>query len=192
MEKIIIKLPYIDRITVAQKIRPKYYHKTKYKPYNLQGKILGKRLSTTNYSWHESGFLINNTTNEKVISNPRKVGQVRTWVINFQKIYDGTIRMHIRNNYLNNLKELISPWLEDIPIITEFPLKIEFFIFSEEMRVDVSNKGVIYIKVFEDILQVLGKIPNDSSEYIRDTGRCVWIPTPKHKERMEFHISKIE
>lgn len=185
-------MPYIGEITVAQKIRAKYHHKSQYKPYNILGKKLGKRLSDiNNYSFNEEGFLINNETSEKVIANPFKAGEPRRWVINFQAIYNGTIKKHVRNNYLNKLKDLLTPSVEEIPVITEFPLRIELFIYCAEMPVDVGNKGPIYFKVFEDILKV-NKIPDDSSEYIRDTGRTVWIPTPRHKERMEFHITKIE
>lgn len=195
MEKIIIKLPYIDRITVAQKIRSKYHHKYKYKPYNIEGKILGKRLTeglaNNTYSFDESDYIIDSSTRERIIANPKKAGEVREWVINFQAIYNGTIKKHVRNNYLNKLKELITPWI-DIEPITEFPLRIEFFMYAEEMNVDVDNKGVIYHKVFADILKTLKVIPDDDGNYIRDTGRTVWIPTPKHREKMEFHISKIE
>ena len=189
-------MPYIDRITVAQKIRAKYFNRRDYKPFNIHGKELGSRrtkgLANNTYSFDEDGYLIDTTTKEKVIANPKKAGNQREWVVNFQSIYNGTIRDHVRNNYLNKLKELLSIWIEDIPPFIEFPLQIELFIFAEEMSVDVDNKGVCYHKVFQDILVYNRIIPDDSSEYIRDTGRCVWIPTPKHKEKMEFHISKIE
>lgn len=195
MEKIIIRMPYIDRITVAQKIRAKYFNKKDYKPFNIYGKELGSRrtkgLEDLKLKWNEAGYLVDSITEERIIANPIKAGKERSWVINFQDIYNNRIREHVRNNYINKLKELLTPWVEEIPVITEFPLKIEFFIYSVEMPIDVGNKGPVYYKVFEDILKI-NKIPDDSSEYIRDTGRCVWTPTPKHKERMEFHISKTE
>ncbi len=189
-------MPYIDRITVAQKIRAKYFNRRDYKPFNIHGKELGSRrtkgLANNIYSFDEDGYLIDIITKEKVIANPKKAGNVREWVINFQKIYDGTIRKHIRNNYLNLLKELITPWITIEPI-TEYPIKLEFFIFATEMPVDVSNKGVCYTKVFEDILQKLKVIPNDSSNYIRSTGATTWIPVGhKSKEKMIFVITKIE
>lgn len=190
MEKIIIKLPYIDKITVAQKIRPKYYHKSKFKPYT--NKDLPKRFKSDKYSINENGFIIDSSTKEQIISNSRKAGEARFWIVNFQSIYNGSLNKHARNNYLIKLKDLLKDTVDEIPIITEFPIKIEFFIYSNEMPVDLGNKSPCYYKVFEDLLQDLGKIPNDSSEYIQDTGRTKWIPTPKHKEKMEFHISKIE
>lgn len=185
-------MPYIDSITVAQKIRAKYHHKSQYKPFNIHGKVLGKRLSTNLYRWDEEGYIVN-LEGVRVIANPKKAGEPRKWVINGQAIYNGTIKHHVRNNYLNKIKELITPWIvEDVYPIIEFPLQIELFIFANEMSVDCDNKGYIYHKIFQDILVINRIIPDDNSKFIQDTGRTKWIPTPKHKEKMEFHITKIE
>jgi hypothetical protein len=190
MEKIIIQMPYLDKITISQKIRPKYYLKSKYKPFNINGKSLPKKYNNNNYTFNNQGILINVLTEEKIISNPIIVGKERYWVINFQSIYNGYIKPIQRSNYMNIIKAHLDDWINIEPI-TEFPLRLQLFIYSNEMPVDIDNKGPIYFKVFTDLLVKKNIIPDDSVEYIRASGGTEWIPTPRHKEKMEFHISKI-
>jgi hypothetical protein len=57
------------------------------------------------------------------------------------------------------------------------------------MPVDVDNKGVIYHKVFGDVLK-RHLIPDDSSEYINDTGRIKWIKTDTTEPILKIIISK--
>ena len=92
---------------------------------------------------------------------------------------------------MKKIKDLMKDWVEGIKPFTQFPLRLELFIYAENMRIDVDNKGVIFFKCFTDLLTNCKIIPDDSSEYITDTGRTVWVKVPKHKEKMEFIITEI-
>lgn len=163
--------------------------KSKYFPFT--SKILAGRFKTDKYTWNDNGVLIDITTGEKVIANPKTAGQSREWVINFQPIYNNSLHPQQRALYMKIIKDNMKDWVDGVEPFTQFPLQIELFIYAESMPVDVDNKGCILFKCFSDLLTILGKIPDDNSEYITDTGRTKWIKTPKHKEKMEFVITEL-
>lgn len=189
----IIVPDYPDKVLVSNKINPKYYKsqtstsrgvKATKKFYNkdtLRLNSLGKEviISTStlkpNFKFDDRGYLWDLTTNERIISNIYKVGKPNYFVINFQPIYNQYLQYEARNNIVIKLSNIFKPYIEKMCIIYEFPIKIDKFILSPEMPIDVDNKFALYTKVITDLMVKEGKIPNDKAEFINDNGRGKWI-----------------
>lgn len=181
---------YPSKIKLAEARNPLYYYKGENK------KIIPKKYQTSSYGWLPNKtktrlYWCNLETKEPLLRNPQVAGTPRYFVINFQHLWNQGINHNMRSTISNKLKAILKPHLEKIPVITDFPIKLEIFLFDYEMPVDVSNKGVIYIKTIEDVLQKpLNIIPGDSSEYINDTGRCKWIKIDSGIPYMKIKIWK--
>lgn len=170
---------YPSKVMVSQARQAKYYLKGKTK------KKIPKSYSPVHhpkkYGYDNKGYLINLSTRERVLANPRSVGTPRYWVVNFQDIWSG---MHhaTKSHVINILKDELKPYIKTVAKINKFPIRMELFLYDTEMKVDVDNKGVIYTKVITDLLVAEGKIPDDSSEYVNDTGRCKFIKVDDEKD----------
>lgn len=175
---------YPAKIKLSNKQRAKYYHKNK-------GKKPPKKYQNDRYSFNEAKVLIDLVTGEKVIANPRLAGTPKMWNVNFQAIWNQQIKFQQRAVITNKLKDIFTPYIKNLKPITEFPLKFEIFICDIDMVVDMSNKGVIYTKIIEDLLVEYKVIPDDKPEFINDTGRCKWVKVSTEEEiRMIIRISK--
>lgn len=186
---------YPDKILTSNKVNPKYYKsftstvrgvkatKKFYEPNSLRKNLKGKDIvvSTSklkpNFKFDEKGYLIDLTTNERIISNIYKVGKPNYFVVNFQPIYNQFLQYEARNAIVIKLSNIFKPYITPMNIITEFPIRIDKFILSPEMPIDVDNKFALYTKVITDLLVKEGKIPNDKAEFINDNGRGKWIKT---------------
>jgi hypothetical protein len=198
---------YPDKVLISNKINPKYYKsqtstsrgvkatKKFYEKNTLKKNVLGKEvvISTSrlkpNFKFDEKGYLIDLTTNEKIISNIYKVGKPNYFVINFQPIYNQFIQYEARNNIVLKLSKIFKPYIENINVINEFPISIDKFIISPEMPIDVDNKFALYTKVITDLLVKEGKVPDDKALFINDNGRGKWIKS-ENKNDMVIRIYK--
>ncbi len=191
-----IELPYIDKILVSKKRNPKYYSLTSGVGRKIikEGSRVSKKVGLGIYKVN-SNFFILDENGEKIVSNIRTVGKPKFWVVNFQDIYNNIIRFQARNTIIIKLKNEFLPWIDrstlhEVDFTNWYPLKIELFIFSKEMPVDVDNKGALYFKIFQDIIKDK-YIKDDSSEFINDTGRVKWIKINEdQEEKMIFRITK--
>lgn len=175
---------YPSKIQLSNKQRAKYYHKNK-------GKPIPKKYKNDRYIYSKAKVLIDSVTGERVIANPRLAGTPKMWNVNFQAIWNQQIKYQSRAVITNKLKDIFIPFIKDLKPIREFPVKFEIFIFDIDMVVDISNKGVIYTKIIEDLLTEYKVIPDDKAEFINDTGRCKWIKVNTEEEiRMVIRISK--
>lgn len=172
---------YPSKIKVSEARRARYYIKGKTK--KKVPKKYDPTIHPTKFFWDSKGYLIEKSTGERVIANPRSVGTPRYWVVNFQDIWNQNLVHSNRAHIINILKDELRPYIKTVKRITEFPIRFEIFLYDIEMRVDVSNKGVVYTKVIEDLLVAEGKIPDDNSTYINDTGRCKFVKINKESER---------
>jgi len=172
---------YPSKVMIAKKRATLYYKKgvTK-KPIP---KSYDPERHPDKYGWNKKGYLIDLSTNDRVTRNPRSAGTPRYWVVNFQDIWNQALQYSARGLRIDSLKKIFKPYIKPVKKITNFPLRIEIFLYDTEMRVDVDNKGVIYTKVITDLLTRENKIPDDSSEYINDTGRCKFIKVKEESER---------
>lgn len=191
-----IELPYIDKLLVSKKRNPKYYSITTGvgRKQITTGSRVEKKLTAGIYKLDSKLFVLDEN-GEKIVSNVRTVGKPKYWVVNFQDIYNNIIRFQARNTIIIKLKNEFLPYINTsklncIDFSNLYPLRIELFIFSKEMPVDVDNKGALYFKVFQDIIKDK-YIQDDSSEYINDTGRVKWIKVNEdQEEKMIFRITK--
>jgi hypothetical protein len=179
-----IEIPnYPAKIKLSEKQRAKYYVKGK-------GKKVPKKYQNDKYEFNK-GILTNIVTGEKVIANPRTAGTPKLWNVNFQAIWNQQIKYQPRAVITQKLKGVFAPFIKPLKPITEFPIRFELFIFDIDMPVDVSNKGVVYTKIIEDLLTEYKIIPDDKAEFINDTGRCKWVKVSSQEEiRMIIRISK--
>lgn len=189
-----IIIPYLDKLLISKKMNPKYYSYTKGVGRKLvePDSRIDLKVREGLYGMDAKDFVLDEN-GEKIVSNIRTVGKPRYWVVNFQDLYNGKVNTFGRNARMNLLKEAI--WqaikhedLNQLVKINEYPIKIELFIYTEEMPIDVDNKGAIYHKAFQDLLTSLKIITDDSSEFINDTGRTKWIKS--NLNQMKFVISK--
>jgi hypothetical protein len=171
---------YPSKIKVSDKRRATYYR---------EGKKIPKRCQNENYTFKD-GVLVHAETGEKVIKNSRSVGTPKFWSVNFQAIWNQQIKYQDRANVTKKLKDFFRPYVEVLEPINEYPIRIEMFLFDQNMPVDVDNKGVIFTKVITDLLVNTNKdevnnkkiIEDDSSEYINDIGRCKWIKIKEEEQ----------
>lgn len=191
IRQIIIK-DYPSSIQVSKSRRPVYYVR---EGSSVKGKknIPISYLNEDKYYFNENGVLFNKKTNQPQLANPRSVGKPRNWVVNFQDIWNQNITKQSRNNKVIILKEIFKPYIKEIEVIKTFPIKIVINIFDTIMPVDISNKGVIYTKIIEDLLQEMGKIPDDKVQFVKCSGCCKFVEVKDVKERkMMINIYKTD
>jgi hypothetical protein len=179
---------------VSKKRRAKYYTNENYRGIQGNRNVPRKYLNKPDeYIFNEEGILIYKHNNLSIIANPRVAGQPRYWVINFQDIYNQKVSEQFRATVVNKLKYELRLYINSITVITieDFPIEISICIFDIEMPIDISNKGVMYIKCIEDILVEEGIIPDDSIKYVNCSGRTKFIKVDKEEDiKMEVYISK--
>lgn len=142
-----------------------------------------------NYKYDTKGRLITNHK-ELIIANPSTKGTPRYWVVNFQDIWSQNTQKEDRNNKAIKLSKLFEPYIESLSKIKYYPLRVELYIYSKYMPVDISNKGPVYFKVFLDTLKEKGIIIDDSAKYITEAGRTKWIESYDEEEKMIWIIGK--
>lgn len=180
-------MPYLEKILVSKKRNPRYYNVIKKKGTNKIPDSFKKKVGTK-YQIDSLGYLIDKETKQKIISNPRTVGEPKYWIINFQGLYSSLVYPQSRAEYINKIKDHIRPYLHVLNKVLTFPIKIEFTIYSKEMKNDVDNRCVLYIKCFQDLLTSEKVIPDDSSEYINNV-EYKWVKSDR--EEMEFKIIEL-
>lgn len=189
--KVIIVVPdYPDRVMTAKARRPIKYVKI---GSSIRGNtdIPPSYLKNINYQFNNDGVLIDLRTGNYVLANPRTAGKPRYWVVNFQDIWNQNMTKQDRASKTGMLKDIFRPYIKKIKVIKDFPLEVSIKIFDTECPVDISNKGVIYTKIIEDLLVTEGKIPDDDVTHINCSGRTKYVNiTDQKKKRMEITISK--
>lgn len=174
---------YPDKILISKARRPVYYV--------MEGSLVkGKTkippsfMDSTKYHFNQ-GVLMNTKTGKPQLANPKNAGQPRYWVVNFQQIWNGSIAKHGRNGRVEKLKEMLEPYMElnGLLPINRFPVAIEIYIHDTEFPVDVSNRGVIYTKVIEDLLVTKGHLIDDSAEFVNDSGRVKYVRIEDKKDK---------
>lgn len=173
---------YPDKVIVSRQRRPVYFVNN---PTKKGKREIPKKYKIDRYFFNREGYLTDRQTNERVIANTRSVGTPRYWVVNFQDIWSGVVAAQLRAALANKIKDILRPYITAVVPIEGselYPLRLEIELHNSTFTVDASNKGVIYTKIIEDLLVTEGKIPDDSPEYINDTGRIKLInstDTPK-------------
>lgn len=182
-----ITLPYLEKILISKKRKPRYYNTIKRKGTNKIPKTYLEKVGTK-YEIDKDGFLLDRLTRQRIISNPRTVGEPKYWHINFQGLYSNFVYPQVRAGYINQIKDHIRPYFHSFNKVITFPIKVEFTIYSKEQKIDIDNRSVLYIKCFQDLLTKEGIIPDDSSEYINNI-EYKWVKSSR--EEMEFKIIEL-
>ena len=131
--------------------------------------------------------------NNRIIANPISAGKPRFWVINGQRIYDGTLHYAVRAKVAKWVHEYLKQFIEDLPVINipeGHHLRIWIDMYKEESdsRWDVDNQW-LWTKWFLDTCVEMGKIPDDSIKYVRSAGQITFIPSTERK--LVFNIQLI-
>lgn len=189
IQKIVIP-NYPDELLMANSMRPKYYI-AEWSVAKGEKNIPKSFLNEEKYYFSDKGILMNRSTGLPQLKNSKSVGKPRMWKVNFQDIWNQSITRMARAIRTEKLKEIFRSYIEQFNIITEFPIEVSIILYNTGFKIDTSNKGVIYIKIIEDLLQELKKIPNDSINYVNCSGRtkCILVEN-KEEIRMEIYINK--
>lgn len=141
------------------------------------------------YYFDDKGILRHMKTGEAKLANPKTAGTPRYWRVNFQDIWNGSMAKHGRSSRIDKLKEVLEPHIDFFCSIQEpideenYPVTIEILLYDTEFPVDVSNRGVIYTKIIEDLLVAKGMLQDDSAEYVNDSGRCKYVKIADKKDK---------
>lgn len=180
------------KIKISNKRRRKYYDKSSKK------NIPKKYLNTSKYVYKKFGdreFLIEVSTGEKVIANPRTADQPRYKTVSGQEIYSGNLHHHTRNKIMQELKQFflrqfeineLTPFDENM-----FPLIITGELFSPYYEQknndwDVDNFQFPYVKAFHDALVAGRYIPEDHRGLISCPLHFKYTPSNDYKMRIKF------
>lgn len=190
--RVIVVPQYPDKVMVAKARRPIFYVSAESR---VRGrtKVPSSFLTSANYQFNSDGVLIDVRTGEAKLANPKTAGTPRMWVVNFQDIWNQNITKQDRAMKVDKLKAILRPYISKMRALpkSSFPVEININLYDIVMPVDVSNKGVIYTKVIEDLLVSEGKIPDDSVFYVNCSGRTKFISVESLKDkRMEIKILK--
>ena len=140
--------------------------------------------------------------------------------INNQLIYNSNLNRFARNIVVNNLHEYLIPYIKDqLPILDNPPYQVELIIFvpinygdlsrrkdkdgnpyiswkeaaaNYTATWDIGNLGELWLKVFEDSLQIAGVLENDSVQFIQAHGPIVFGETFDIEDRkLMFKIIEV-
>jgi hypothetical protein len=168
-------------VEISRSQKPIYYSKNKG---NLRKTDIPKSILKKSSGYDLDGYLLNADGN-RIIANPGRVGKPKYQAINNQFIYAGNSYI-TRLVIVNGLKDFLRPYVDQIPVIDKLPLIIDCEIITTVGRGnwDIENFGVIYSKVFNDLLVSEGKIPDDSIRYITKPGSGpIFTPTASENDR---------
>tara|TARA_Y100001973_G_C5209092_1_gene343986 strand:+ start:11415 stop:11996 length:582 start_codon:yes stop_codon:yes gene_type:complete len=178
-----------DRVPVTKRRRAKYYKRDA--AVALPVRYM-KGLNSGKYKWDKNGCLTDDMNN-RIIANPISAGTPRYWVINGQRIYDGTLHYAVRAKVARWVHEYLKEYIEPLPEINipdghHIRVWVDMYKEHTDSRWDVDNQW-LWTKWFLDTLVDLGKIPDDSVEYIRSAGQITFIPSNERK--LVFNIQLI-
>jgi len=179
---------YPDKVLISKARRAVYYVK---EGSSVRGKtdIPKSYKNRKKYYFDDDGVLRNVKTEAPVLANSRTAGTPRYWVVNFQQIWNGSIAKHGRSSRVDKLKEALEPYVKELmeewgPLDNKnYPVAMEIFIYDTEFPVDVSNRGVLYTKIIEDLLVTWGILQDDSAQYVNDSGRVKYIKIADKKDK---------
>lgn len=195
-EQVIIIPEYLRKVKLSERRLTKYYQQGKKAP------KAQKYLDRKKYDYKSFAgklYLVDLTTGERVVANPRAAGTPRILTINGQKIYNGEVSKHMRNKVLSDIKESYKPYLDSLDVVTTFPIRFEMEVHDviregdSGALWDMDNRAWPYIKAFQDCLtgnkDKDGKkrskviIPDDNILYVTQPPVPKFIPVDDEKDR---------
>lgn len=168
--------------------------------------ILGTDIVSMEQAKKAKLYLIRKDTGEIILDNADKVGQPKFIKIKGQDIYSGNMPEFTRATVMAAIKEQFKPFVEPIPVITRYPIKITMELYTtiknindrsnttkEGQRWDVDNHAFPYTKAFPDVLTELGKIIDDDRLHVTTPTHAVFCPCKREEDRkLVFIIERDE
>lgn len=153
------------------------------------------------YDWaivNGKSVLVELSTGNPVIANPKAMGTAKWQTINGQAIYNGQMHTHSRAKIFNELKESFAEYINKMDVITNTPIRIQAEIHDTVYEAgslwDVDNRSWPYIKAFQDCLTgnrdkngvARNKIiiEDDNILFITQPAVPLFIPVDTEAERM--------
>lgn len=188
---------YLRQYIKSNSIRAKYYENG---GKNKIPERIGKNPDL--YAWREFAvtikgkkkkkeYLVHKATGTRVIANEFNAGKVNKVNINGQGIYNGNIAQFDRNNMIRQIKESFHDAVKSIKVITEFPIRIDVYLFdtvidddfNQGQEWDLDNRFFPYAKSIPDLMKKLNKIPDDNILYITEPPHPIFVPVPDPEDR---------
>lgn len=151
-----IEIPqYLRQVKLSESRKRKYYELGKKLP------VAKKYADRTKYdykTYNKKQYLVDLETGERVLANPQAAGTPNMMSINGQKLYNGAMHKHTRNKVMQDLKAFMTPFVNQLDPVTDFPLIIEMELHdtiretSSNSLWDLDNRAWPYIKTFQDCL----------------------------------------
>ena len=133
-----------------------------------------------------------------LVKKSRKTGKSRMWTVNGQSIYNASMHFTMRakvteyfHKYLSKyIKEQVTPIHikqintnvgKDLP--HKLAISLDIYEVKRSKIPDVGNLW-LWLKWFEDALQECGVIPDDSPDYVIESGRKTyhWVKTSEERK----------
>lgn len=134
----------------------------------------------------------------RFIKNSKKAGQPNIWILNGQDLYNAKLDWRVRKNVAKWYHEYMATYIKqqlspiDIPEGKFLSISCDIYEVKRGNMPDVSNMWLLE-KFFEDALQECGVIPDDSPDYVRESGRKKYHFVDSELDRkLVFTISVIE
>lgn len=186
---------YITRVLISNKRKIIFYnihYNNPHKKLPKTRKPPQKYLKDQNYVIDRAGYLRFRPTGDKVIANPKAAGTPKYQKINGQDFYSGFGSPFMRIKIVAGIKNQFRPFINRLPIITEFPIQMEMELHTtiDEANWDLDNLW-IYTKCIQDLMVELGKIPDDNIQYVTKPASPEFFPVQTQEERkIVFKIYK--
>jgi len=130
---------------------------------------------------------------ERFLKNTKSAGKPNLWVMNGQDLYNAMMNWRMRKTvakyyhtyFSNYIKEQLTPI--DIPEGKFLSISCDIYEVKRKMMPDVSNMWLLE-KFFEDALQECGVIPDDSPDYVIESGRKRYHWVEEEDRKLVFTI----
>lgn len=145
---------------------------------------------------HENRFVI--------AKKSRKSGKARYWTVNGQGLYNATMHYTLRSRITKYYHEYLSGYIKSQisekeieqlntliykGSLQKLAISLDIYEIRKHKMPDVGNLW-LWIKWFEDALQESGVIPDDSPDYVIESGQKHYYFVDNENERkLIFHIS---
>lgn len=169
---------YIRKVMVSKSRRPSYYYQGENIPSKYENQL------GSNYQWVRfqdvSKAMLCDANATPIIKNKNSVGTAKYKVINGQDLHTCRMADYERKSIIDALKEMFTPYVLQLPVISKFPIKVRFDFYEPELPIDLDNFSIFYTKTFFDTLVDKKIIPDDSVKYV-DSFACNYIKSEDSK-----------
>lgn len=148
-----------------------------------------------------------NTTNSRIAGTPAyaKINSQNIYNSKYNKFTQAKVIQHIKSYLASNMKQGVAELgLICTNLVRKYPVVISAEVYAPyslggcryvagnfkqvpSRAWDIGNFGWIWSKCFDDVLQEIGIIKNDSVDYVRGTGGITYHPTAES----EFETRRI-